>query len=94
MVHPETGRRGLYLGRRRNAYVDGMPLDESDALLDELWRYATADALTWYNHWEVGDLVVWDNRCTMHRRNAFDPDTRRVMHRTQIKSGEMEDPRR
>jgi hypothetical protein len=59
MVHPETGRRGLYLGRRRNAYVDGMPLEESDALLDELWRYATADALTWYNQvggWRSGRL--------------------------------------
>ena len=46
-VHPETGRRGLYLGRRRNAYIDGLPLEESDALLDEVWRHATDDRLTW-----------------------------------------------
>lgn len=94
LLHPETGRPGLYLGRRRNAYIDGMPLDASDALLDELWAYATADALTWYNRWQVGDLVVWDNRCTMHRRNPFDPGSRRIMHRTQINSGDTEDPRR
>jgi taurine dioxygenase len=84
-VHPETGRRALYLGRRRNAYIDGLSLDDSNALLDEIWRYATRDALTWRHRWEAGDLVLWDNRCTMHRRDAFDPAARRVMHRTQIR---------
>jgi taurine dioxygenase len=84
-VHPETGRRALYLGRRRNAYIDGLSLDDSNALLDEIWAYATRDSLTWRHRWEVGDLVLWDNRCTMHRRDAFDPATRRVMHRTQIR---------
>ena len=85
-IHPEAGRRCLYLGRRRNAYIEGLPLDQSEALLDEIWSYATGDSLTWYHQWSVGDLVVWDNRCTMHRRNAFDPGSRRVMHRTQIKA--------
>ncbi|HEV2674826.1 MAG TPA: TauD/TfdA family dioxygenase [Aliidongia sp.] len=83
-THPETGRRNLYLGRRRNAYLPGLSLDESEALLDELWRHATRDELGWYNRWQVGDLVLWDNRCTMHRRNPFAPDSRRVMHRTQV----------
>jgi taurine dioxygenase len=85
-VHPETGRRGLYLGRRRNAYIEGLSLDESDALLDEIWAQATRESLTWRHQWRAGDLVLWDNRCTMHRRDAFDPAARRVMHRTQIKS--------
>src|SRR6202043_927287 len=85
-THPDTGRRALYLGRRRNAYVEGLPADQSDALLDQLWAFATEATLTWYHHWEIGDLVCWDNRCTMHRRDAFDPSSRRVMHRTQIKS--------
>ena len=84
-THPETGRKCLYLGRRRNAYIDGMSLAQSEALLDELWEYATRGDLTWYNTWRVGDLVMWDNRCTMHRRDPFDPTARRVMHRTQIK---------
>jgi taurine dioxygenase len=83
--HPETGRRGLYLGRRRNAYIAGLPLAESESLLDELWSFATRDEFTWHNEWQVGDVVLWDNRCTMHRRDSFDPGTRRVMHRTQIK---------
>ncbi len=84
-IHPETRRRALYLGRRRNAYIDGLSIDDSNALLDELWTCATRDALTWRHQWQVGDLVLWDNRCTMHRRDAFDPAARRVMHRTQIK---------
>lgn len=84
-AHPETGRRGLYLGRRRNAYIDGLSLDESNALLDEIWSLATREALTWRHRWVPGDLVLWDNRCTMHRRDAFDSAARRVMHRTQIK---------
>jgi len=84
-THPETGRRMLYLGRRRNAYIDGLSLADSDALLDELWSYATRDELAWGNEWRVGDLVLWDNRCTMHRRDPFDAIARRIMHRTQIK---------
>jgi taurine dioxygenase len=83
-THPESGRQCLYLGRRRNAYIDGLPLEESEALLDELWRHATRDELAWYHRWRVGDLVLWDNRCTMHRRDAFDPAARRLMHRTQV----------
>lgn len=83
--HPESGRIALYLGRRRNAYIEGLPLAESEALLDALWQHATRDALVWYNRWRVGDLVLWDNRCTMHRRDPFDATARRVMHRTQIK---------
>ena len=84
-THPETGRRALYLGRRRNAYIGGLAREESEALLDELWRYATRDELAWHNQWRPGDLVLWDNRCTMHRRDAFDQSSRRILHRTQIK---------
>jgi taurine dioxygenase len=83
--HPETGRPALYLGRRRNAYVGGLAVEESEALLDELWRYATRDEFTWRHRWQPGDLVLWDNRATMHRRDAFDADSRRILHRTQIK---------
>jgi taurine dioxygenase len=83
-LHPETGRRALYLGRRRNAYVAGLPLVESEALLDELWSYAAREDLAWRHQWQPGDLVLWDNRSTMHRRDPFDPTSRRILHRTQI----------
>lgn len=83
--HPETGRTMLYLGRRKLAYIDGLEVAESEALLDEIWRHATQPAICWTNRWRVGDLVLWDNRCTMHRRDPFDAAARRIMHRTQIK---------
>jgi taurine dioxygenase len=84
-IHPATGRQALFLGRRRNAYIPDLPLADSEALLDALWAHATKDEFTWYQQWRVGDLILWDNRCVMHRRDAFDPTTRRVMHRTQVK---------
>jgi taurine dioxygenase len=84
-THPETGRKALFLGRRINAYVVGLPVDQSESLLDFLWEHATQEKFTWKQEWRVGDLVWWDNRCAMHRRDAFDPATRRLMHRTQLK---------
>jgi taurine dioxygenase len=83
-THPETRRRALYLGRRRNAYIGGLSLAESESLLDKLWEYATRPELAWGHKWRARDLVLWDNRCTMHRRDSFDAASRRVMHRTQI----------
>jgi alpha-ketoglutarate-dependent taurine dioxygenase len=84
-THPANGRRMLYLGRRRNAYLVGLGLAESEALLDELWSVVDRREFRWEHVWRVGDLVLWDNRCTMHRRDAFDPSSRRIMHRTQVK---------
>lgn len=87
-VHPETGRRALYLGRRRHGYVVGLPVEESEELLDALWAHATQEKFSWHHKWRVGDLVLWDNRCVMHRRDPFDGSERRVMHRTQIKGSQ------
>jgi taurine dioxygenase len=84
-THPDTGRRMLYLGRRRNAYLMGLEVAESEALLDQLWGFVENPEFAWEHAWRVGDLVLWDNRCTMHRRDPFDASARRVMHRTQIK---------
>ena len=78
-----SGDRALYLGRRRNAYIMGLEVAESERLLDEIWSYV--EAAVYVHKWALGDLVLWDNRTTMHRRDSFDPDARRVMHRTQIK---------
>ncbi len=84
-THPRSHRNCLFLGRRRNAYVVGLPLDESEDLLNQLWAHATQKKFEWYQVWKVSDLLIWDNRCAMHRRDAFDPESRRLMHRTQIK---------
>jgi taurine dioxygenase len=85
-THPETGRKCLFLGRRRNSFVLGLDLAESEALLDELWAHATRPELTFRQQWQVGDVLMWDNRCTLHRRDTFDPSARRLMHRTQIRA--------
>ena len=82
-THPHTRRQALYLGRRINSYVIGMDLAASEALLDALWAHMDQDRFTYRHRWRLGDLVVWDNRCTMHKRDAFDPATRRRMHPTQ-----------
>jgi len=83
--HPATGAPSLYLGRRRNSYVEGLSPAESDTLLDALWAHIDGPDLRYQHRWRVGDLLLWDNRSTMHRRDPFDNATRRVMHRTQIK---------
>ena len=84
-THPVTGGKALYLGRRLNGYVQGMDVEASEALLDALWAHCTKPEFTWTHQWRVGDLLVWDNRCTIHRRDSFNGAERRVMHRTQIK---------
>ena len=84
--HPETGIDALYLGRRQDAYVEGLPLQESEAFLDAVWRYVALKGDTWTQEWEVGDVLVWDNRSVMHRRAAFDPAARRLMRRAQVRS--------
>lgn len=83
-THAGTGRKCLLLGRRRNAYIVGLELEESEQLLDALWAHATRPELTWTQEWKVGDVMMWDNTCTMHKRDAFDPASRRLMYRTQI----------
>lgn len=83
--HPESQQPALYLGRRPFSYVVGMELNESEGLLDKLWAHATSEANGWFQTWEVGDLVVWDNRSVMHTRRAFDPSQRRYLLRTQIR---------
>ncbi len=83
--HPVTGVPALYLGRRRNSCVEGLPRTESEALLDALWAHVDQAQFVYEHRWRVGDLVMWDNRTTMHRRDPFDAKARRIMHRTQIK---------
>ena len=84
-THPETGRKALYLGRRLNAHVVGLAVEESEALLDEVWAHSENPEFTWTQEWQASDMVMWDNRCVMHRRDAFDPKSIRLMHRLALK---------
>ena len=83
-IHEETGRKALYLGRREWAYVPGLSLEESESLLDELWSYAALPAIVWQQKWQPYDLIIWDNRRVLHRRDDFDPQSRRLMKRCQV----------
>ena len=84
-THPVTERKCLYLGRRRNGCILGLDLDDSEETLDRLWAHATQPSLAWTHQWRKGDVLIWDNRCVLHRRDAFDPTARRMMHRVQIR---------
>lgn len=84
-THQESGYNSLFLGRRLLHYVTGMTVEDSEALLDRLWAHATQPRFIWEHEWRVGDVVLWDNRCTLHRRGPFDGNTRRLMHAAQVR---------
>ena len=83
-THPETRRRALYVGPHLTRSIVGMEPAASRALLDALFAHMTQPRFVWTHRWRVGDLVMWDNRATMHRRQPFPADQRRLMKRTQV----------
>jgi taurine dioxygenase len=87
-THPDSGRKSLYLGKRNFAYIPGCSLEESESILDALWLHAVQEEFAWFNKWQPGDFLMWDNRCTMHSRRAFNVLSRRIHHRTQVKDTE------
>ncbi len=84
ITHPETGTQALYLGRREWGYIDSLPLEDSEALLDEIWSYAARPENVWRQQWQPYDLIIWDNRRVLHRRDDFDQSSRRLMKRCQV----------
>lgn len=83
--HPDSGRRALFLGRRRMSYVIGLPLPESEVLLDALWAHATQPALAWTHDWLSGDTLIWDNRALLHRHEAGVAEAHALMLRVQVR---------
>ena len=82
--HNETGDACLYLGRREWAYIPGLSLEESEALLDELWSYAVPADYVVEQNWTPGDVIIWDNRRCLHKRTSIDPSQRRLLLRCQV----------
>ena len=80
-AHPETGDRSLYLDSTTTVGIDYMDTASGLALLDEVYESTIRDDFVYAHQWQVGDLVVWDNGFTMHRRTPFDPGARRLMKR-------------
>jgi taurine dioxygenase len=80
-THPETGRKALYLGRIGFGYIFGYSVEESDKLLGALWTHMTRPEFIWEHVWEVGDILIWDNRGVAHSRGKLDPSVPRLMRR-------------
>ena len=88
-THPETERKTLFLSPNAATSVEdarGGVLNEEmgQELLEQVFAFATQDEYVWRHQWQSGDLIIWDNRCTMHRRDSFDNSQRRLMLRTQM----------
>jgi taurine dioxygenase len=76
---PMSGRPFLFLGRRRNAVIAGLPTAESDQLLDLLWNYCGPTSSVFAQAWQPGDLLIWNNQCLLHHRSVFPDNERRVL---------------
>ncbi|OGA60575.1 MAG: hypothetical protein A3G81_08890 [Betaproteobacteria bacterium RIFCSPLOWO2_12_FULL_65_14] len=84
-THPATGRQSLYVNRLMTHHVEGLPEDESARLLDLLFDTLERPEFIYEHRWRVGDVLLWDNRCTLHARRDFDPHERRWMRRVTIR---------
>lgn len=84
VINVAGGKQAMFLGRRKGAYVVGLPAEESEELLDALWEHTVKDQRVWSHSWQLGDVVIWHNRMTMHHRDPFDPNARRRMHKVQV----------
>jgi len=80
-MHPETGRKALYVNRLMSWRIEGMEEAESRSLLDALFDHIEQPHFVYQHRWRVGDLLLWDNRCTLHARTDFPPDERRLLRR-------------
>jgi taurine dioxygenase len=82
--HPDNGRKSIFVSPHLTKYIVGLPPDESQVQLDRLYRHLTQPRFVWRHEWRPGDMVIWDNRFTMHRRAPFPDSQRRIMKRTQV----------
>lgn len=86
-THPATGRKALYVNRLMTVAIEGMDDDEGADLLELLFDHQERPEFVYEHVWRVNDLLLWDNRCTLHARTDFSPEERRLMRRVVI-SGE------
>lgn len=84
-IHPATGRPALFLAKDVVSHIVGMDEDEARAWIEELEAFSTQTRFMYSHKWRTGDVLVWDNRCTLHRATPYDPAYRRTLYRTQVK---------
>jgi taurine dioxygenase len=80
-THPQTRRKALYVNRLMTFTVEGLDKAEGGALLDQLFGHIEQDQFIYAHKWRVGDLILWDNRCTLHARTDFSDRERRLLRR-------------
>jgi taurine dioxygenase len=80
-THPETRRKALYVNRLMTWTIEGMDEAEGRALLERLFDHIEQDRFIYAHKWRIGDLVLWDNRCTLHARTDFSDKERRLLRR-------------
>jgi taurine dioxygenase len=83
-THPETGRRALYVNRLMTLRIEDMDAQESEDILQMLFDHIEQPAFVWGQQWKAGDVVLWDNRCSVHARTDFSAAERRLMRRVTI----------
>jgi taurine dioxygenase len=83
-THEETGRKALYVNRLMTRSIDGLPEKQSDEILEKLFDHSEQPEFVYRHKWRIGDLLLWDNRCSMHARDDFPSDQRRLMLRTTV----------
>jgi len=83
-THPATGRKALYVNRLMTREIEGLPCDESDALLQKLFDHQEQPGFVYEHVWRPGDILMWDNRCTLHARTDFSAGERRMLRRVTI----------
>ena len=84
-THPETHCNSLFLGRRLAHYIMEESLEDSERILDRLWEHATQERYIYRHQWSENDVVLWDNRCVIHRRGPFNSEYDRILHAAQVK---------
>jgi taurine dioxygenase len=89
ITHPNTGRKALYISRLMSARIEGLSREESEDALNQLFDISEDPEIIYEHHWQIGDLVVWDNWCSIHARNDFPRDEPRLMRRLTIEGQEM-----
>ncbi|MEE8287715.1 MAG: TauD/TfdA family dioxygenase, partial [Gammaproteobacteria bacterium] len=83
-THPETGRKALFVNEGFTIGIVGMPETAGKALLEKLFQHSVQPSRIYRHGWRAGDLVMWDNRCTMHHATEYDLSYTRAMHRTTV----------
>lgn len=89
ITHPETGRKSLFVDRLMTARIDGLPTAESDAILAQLYDIGERPEFIYEHVWQLGDFVMWDNRCTIHARTDFPKEERRLLRRCTVEGSEL-----